>query len=154
MCDLTRKSKHDKIKGWKVVAEKDGKYYSLAMGFRYQSGKPVPVVKRQRVLCVSFDPNMLEHEGAYREQMLGRTAIFFSKTGAEVLAFNILGNELANEFRGPSAKLLYPGQTRSTGKDKYNVDVVFAEVSGDVMEGTYASYKVAAGRKITFLEED
>jgi len=136
MCNLTTSTKR-KLKGYKVVAKKwrGKRYYSIAMGFKYPLDGHVPVVRKQRRICSDFMSDItLENSGPYREEMIGRTAIFLNYEDAYRIA------------------------QRTDAKSGYRLIVVQSEVSEDVMTGTYlthviANCKVAAGRHIRFIKE-
>lgn len=99
MCDLTEKAGEGPFKGWKIVAEKEGKYYSVAMGFCYDDHEIIPVVRKQRCLAEYFSSIILT-SGAFRPLMEGRSAIFESKERAlELLPDDIYLNVVVEGFK-------------------------------------------------------
>ena len=133
MCKLTEDYKESEFIGYKVVAMKDGKHYSPAMGFCYDDyPERIPIITRQVNLTHHF-VNYILREDCFRDNMLGRTAAFRS----EMTAF-----ELAEEIK------------IDTGNSPYKFVVKKVRLSVDLMEGTYGFSRVVAGRKIEFLEEE
>ena len=134
MCDNLKPTKRRKVRGFKVVIEDGGEYYSPAMGIKYVSGEPVTIPKVQRRMSGNFNDEILNPNAlsGYREEMVGRTAVFVSRSRAEMFA------------RSLSIVLLRPLTTRAK--------VVSATVTGDLLEGSYEG-KVFAGRVITFEKE-
>jgi len=134
MCDLLYSSTKEKIKGYKIVAKKlKGKrYYSIAMGFKYPLDGHVPVARKQRLIYLDFTNNIISKTSlSYKENMVGRTAIFRNLTEA-----------LERYFFWVCCV-----------KEGYKLAIVRSEVSIDVMEGNYGSREVAAGRHIRFIKE-
>ena len=139
MCELKTVVEDQKeITGWKIVAEKDGKNYSLAMGFCYDDYDYVPIVKKQERLVHHFNDCILDETGGFgfRKDMVGRTAIYLDETDCYFLLGDI--------------------KFGSVDPD-YEIKMKKAKVSVDLMIGTYGAEengeKVVAGRKIEFLEE-
>ena len=146
MCELTKKSRAKSKTGWKVVAVKDGEYYSPAMGCKYPKNGTVTMVKHQNRLTEAFRADILE-EGqlggwdstsrisGFRKEMVGRTSIFPRKADAEKLRKQCL------------SKASYPGE------GKLEFEIRKAKISEDILLGVYyAGRSVAAGRRIEFLE--
>lgn len=138
MCNLTNISKKKVAMGWKVVAvnEKDGKNYSLAMGFCYNDHDKIPVVKEQKRIGKHFRSDILDPidwRSVFRSDMQGRTAIFTSSGAAA---------ELASRIR------------RVYG---YRVVVKLATIEDGLMDGSYyldgylQHQEVIAGRKLKFI---
>lgn len=132
MCQLgTEMNEVESQKGYKVVAMKDGKYYSLAMGFCYNDHELMPKALIQNRLTAHFNDSILNiYAGwGYREHMVGRTAIFLRYENAHYLA------ELLKYTMFDPA---------------YDIAIVEATVSVDLMGGFYESQRVVAGRRIEF----
>ena len=140
MCELFRVSTKEKIEGYKIVVKKlkGERYFSPAMGFKYPLDGHVPVVRKQRRICSDFIGDIVSKiSGPYREEMVGRTAIFLNPNDALEVA------------------------RRNDIKEGYRLVVVRVEVSEDVMLGTYLTglisisknCEVAAGRHIRFIKE-
>ena len=138
MCERLSISTREKIEGYKIVAKKlKGKrYFSIAMGFKYPLDGHVPITKKQNPISSEFITNIISKDClAYRDHMVGRTAVF--------LDFN----EAYGELRS----------LRGGIKEGYKLIIIRSEVSIDVMEGFYnsnlATCQIAAGRRIRFIEE-
>jgi len=143
MCKLTKRlKKGEKRVGYKVclMHEEIGEFYSVAMGFRYRSGKKVPTPKRQIRICTFFnkDLHIEDYAAGYASDMVGRTAVFSNRCCAENKA-GIIDRDVFKEW----TKI----------EDGYKICVVMAEVSCSVMRGFYGSSQVYAGRIITFLPD-
>ena len=139
MCDLKTVFSGEKIEGYKVVAKKlkGKKYFSIAMGFKYPLDEHVPVVRKQRKICATFINIISKSSVAYSKGMIGRTAIF--------LSFN-------------DAHKVHQHFMRKGVERGYKLVIVTAEVSEDIMVGSYfianvMHCRVAAGRHIHFIEE-
>ena len=135
MCDLLRVSTEEKIEGYKLVAKKlKGKrYFSLAMGFKYPRDGHIPIVKKQRRISSGFKSDIIsERSVAYRRDMIGRTAIYIHRAAAR------------EDYYYVKERVMEKG---------YEVVMVRAEITGDIMEGLYAGCKVTAGRHIRFMGE-
>lgn len=135
MCNLRRSLESKSFTGSKVVAvrKSDGKYYSVAMGFRYRKNGRVPVVKTQRRISHHFADTILLKDGwdGYTPKMEGRTAVF--------------------KYRGDAVKLLQ-SMLMEKKSSLYRLEVKKAKVSNDLIDGTYGIDPVIAGRRIEFLE--
>lgn len=129
MCNLLNKSEAESITGYKVVAEIDGKNYSIAMGFCYDDHEEIPVVEEQKCLGY-FNEDILYDAFAFSKDMKGRTAIFLNYLSALELAMNIAHHHSMKGIR---------------------VVLKIARISKDIMLGEYGPHQVAAGRKIEFL---
>jgi hypothetical protein len=143
MCNLTTHLAFESATGWKVVAVKGGKKYSIAMGFCYDDlpdGK-VPIVKEQNRIGGYFDPFILSH-GNQRE-MEGRTAIFYWWEDA-VRFMEGMGGFLNY---GRYGFLNFNHTPQDLG---YSVEVHKAIVSIGLMAGNYRKWAVIAGRRIKF----
>ena len=137
MCNLTKKIKSKSMKGYKIVAEKDGKNYSLAMGFCYEKLERIPKVNVQKRITRFFAPQILESPlTGYVEDMVGRTAIFTRKKDAV-------------EFFDSFTKYL---KSYNYFDFPFKFALKRAVVSEDLMSGSYGISRVVAGRKIEILE--
>lgn len=138
MCELVKKNlKYKEFTGYKIVAKhiKNGKYYSIAMGFRYPKNGPVPIPKKQKRIVISFNEHILDksaHDG-FRKNMVGRTAVYVTS--------GIAKNALHH----------YKIEQNNTTIFKYII--VKATIYNDLMEGKYGSHIVVAGKSIKFKEE-
>jgi len=134
MCQLIRKLKEAQY-GYKVVAEKDGKYYSPATGIRYHSGKKVKIPKKQLRISTYFSPNILNpnpiFNGGFSKRMKGRTSILVVEEEAWILAETI-----SYEVR-----------------KGYRIIVVHVRVRKNVMGGFYGLKEIYAGEIIDFIEK-
>lgn len=141
MCNLLCKTDKDEVKVYKVVAKhkKTGEYYSIAMGFKYVKGEPIPHIKKQKQIGDYFVNNITnEYSRAFEEAMIGRTAGFIDINSAIELCLSI--------------------KRYNTNQEKYDFVVTECLLSGDIMEGRYTIpcitiAKVYAGRKIKFIAE-
>jgi len=135
MCDLRTVYFKEEVKGYKVVVRKiKGKrYFSAAMGFKYPLDGHIPVVRIQRLISSGFKDDILSSfSRALRKDMIGRTAIFPHFADAR------------SEYRYLQGRNI---------KEGYKVVIVLVSLSVDMMEGTYSSRRVIAGRHIRFIEE-
>ena len=135
MCDLSKFSARETIRGFKIVARKlKGKrYFSVAMGFKYPLDGHIPVVKKQRRISSRFLSNIIsELSSAYRKNMIGRTAIYINLA------------DLREDYN------LVKGCDTEKG---YEVVITRVEITRDIMLGSYTGARVAAGRHISFIEE-
>lgn len=80
MCELTKRLGTEPREVYKVVAFKDGKIYSCAMGFEYKVGK-VPIVDKQRKIQGNF-ATIKKGRGCFRKNLQGRTAGFLTEQTA------------------------------------------------------------------------
>jgi len=140
MCNLLRVATKEKIKGYKIVAKKlKGKrYFSIAIGFKYPLDGHIPIARKQQRISLRFVKDIISKDSAlHKEDMVGRTTIYLDASDAY--------QEIQH--------------LRSRGiKAGYRLVIVWAEVSIDLMEGTYGSSDsvdrdVVAGRHIRFIEE-
>lgn len=133
MCYLTTVSKKKSATGYKMVAERKGKRYSLAMGFCYDDYDRIPIIREQKKIGLYFNDHILTLPMVFQSRMEGRTAIFINKEDA------------ITRFRRFKAEGCKPG---------FSIKLYKAVVSIDLMEGYYNDdYPVIAGRKIKFIEE-
>lgn len=136
MCVLDKPIKSKSKSGYKVVAIKNGKYYSIAMGFCYNQYEKIPVVAHQASLTY-FTTNILTNSYCYVSAMQGRTTIFKNKGGAIRLYEAIMtdmdycGNQVSNI-------------------NSYEITIVEATVTDELWEGTYGTSVIYAGRRISF----
>lgn len=79
--------KADIAEGWKVIGVKDGKYFSVCMGFEYSFS--IPIVNIQKKLAGYFFDNVLTNKDLFIPKMLGRTGVFLNKEDAERLVKKI-----------------------------------------------------------------
>lgn len=109
-----------------------GRYYSIAMGFKYPklAGK-VPKVRVQHRLAFFISTILNKKCPAYSHQMAGRTAGFIYRADAECLA---------NKIR------------RHYPTNVYKMIVVKAKLTDELMSGTYNGSPVVAGKHIKWLE--
>ena len=139
MCDLTKSLKKKNFKGYKVVAEgKDGKNYSVAMGFCYDDFDQIPGISKQKRISNFFNNNILSSRGyGFSQKMVGRTAVFVNAHDAADLVRRI--NEESRYIKPEFCKK--------------RIKVKQATVSRAMMSGEYENREVVAGRKIKIGEE-
>jgi len=130
MCNNLKPYIGKKVSGYKVVAEKNGRYYSPAMGIRYHNGKLVKIPKKQNRITTNFNKDILTNKNSgYRPLMVGRTAIFIRQDNAE-------------SARDCMKRFIREG---------YTAKVVPATVLDDLLIGDYGyNIPVVAGKRITF----
>ncbi len=133
MCKLEEYLNNEKERyGYKVVAKKGNKYYSLAMGFCYNDHKNIPEIKVQKRLSTQFSDDILKHNSyGFEPNMIGRTAIFQYLYDARKV------------YREACCYV----------RDGYEVVIVLAVVSVDLMSGSYGIDRVIGGKKIKFYGE-
>ena len=134
MCNLIKKYVDSKtFTGYKIVCvDKNGDYFSPAMGCKYPKRGMVPIVFIQKRLNKSFNEHILERDlFGYRKKMIGRTAVFEIKSAA---LFE------AQEY---SQKII----------PNYEIKIVKMTISKDLLIGTYGYDKVIAGKYICSIEE-
>lgn len=134
MCYLTENLEQESFDGYKVVAEKDKKNYSLAMGFCYDSYNEVPIVEKQKRISYYYNGEILEDSlSGYSDLMKGRTAVFVNLQKARDYAKNL---------------------SYESFDENFSLKIKKATVSKDLMGGKvtkrFNSPEVVAGRKIVF----
>lgn len=136
MCKLSHHSEKKSVFGYKVVAIKtfgEMKFYSPATGVQYINNKPIDTPTYPASITDYFHKCFLaEDDPSFSRNMIGRTAVFLDEYHAETLAKGVLA------YISPNWRIL----------------VEPAIVYEDVMFGSYAFNKVAAGRKIYFPSLD
>jgi hypothetical protein len=138
MCNLTTYLEEESATGWKVVAVKGGKKYSIAMGFCYDDlpGGKVPIVETQEPIGGYFDSIILDYSNNY--EMQGRTAVF-------------CWWEDAIRFMERMRHFFEKHHAFSTPQDfGYEVEIHKAIVSVGLMAGNSRTWSVVAGRRIRF----
>ncbi len=135
MCRHLKASRKKSAIIFKIVAKKsnDTRYYSIAMGFMYpkKAGR-IPKVKVQHRIGTYFDENILRKRSrAYADRMESRTAGFVNKKDADHTV---------------------SGMTHYDSVHGYDVLVVKARLTNELMSGRYGDHPVIAGRHIEFLE--
>ncbi len=133
MCNDLRRSKRKSAIVFKIVAksEKDMRYYSLAMGFKYpkKAGK-IPKINVQHRIAHYFSENILNKESiAYEKQMIGRTAGFVKEEDAK-----------------------YRVSVMEQNVHKLDIIILKAKLTEGLMLGDYGHAPVIAGKHIEFLE--
>lgn len=131
MCTDLRPVDLESIGVWKIVAEKDGEYYSPATGVKYPKKGAVPVPKKAHPLVNVFNEYFLVNPiCGFHPNMAGRTAAFLERYNAESI------------WRGWVNRCLLG----------YTLLIKRARVSQELMIGKYANATVYAGKYIEFLE--
>ena len=137
MCNITEKYKEEEVMGYKVVAKhkKTGKYYSLAFGFEYK--QPVHTFGKRKIqnrISYNFNNYILDKygSGGFREKMIGRTAVFVRRCDARI-------QKSCWDF--------------SAINESYKRCIVKVKLTNGLMEGTYGSTFVVAGRTMEILKE-
>ncbi len=118
---------------FKVVGKKPKgtRYYSIAMGFMYpKKAGNIRKVKVQRRVGTYFDDNIL-HSGAHEDSMEGRTAGFVNRKDADHMVSEMKHYDFVSG---------------------YDVFVVEAKLTDELMSGKYGDAPVIAGRHIEWLE--
>lgn len=132
MCYFPETSEHVKsFTGYKIVAKRGNRYFSIAMGFEYVNNADIPVVKREneRHLSGGFSSNLLTNH--FVNEMQGRTSVFENL------------QECSGEYRHFNSFRKVRG---------YKLVIVKAKVL-DAISGLYVSSKIWAGKRIVILEE-
>lgn len=126
MCKLDRYLQEEKVCVYKIAWRENGNYYSPATGVRYLRGKmPIPEVQRSYIWI--YDQRILDPKGAaFVPEMVGRTA------GFKFMADAIY--ELKSLAEGPKAKKC--------------LTLLKMTLSDSLMEGTYGSSLIIAGKNI------
>jgi hypothetical protein len=168
MCKLDMKYGEKEFVGYKVVVDKDGRFFSPAMGCQYPLKGKVPIVKKQNRLCLHFRPNILTYAKA--KFMYGRTAAFKSLISAESLQKELIDEEIRRlNFGTEDDKerqiLNFGNDEENFGnaeekiqlaiqKLKMQIRVVKVKLTSDLMLGEYGHFTtVVAGKHIEFLEK-
>lgn len=119
---------------YKIVAKKTRgtRYYSIAMGFMYpkKAGR-IPKIKVQHRIGEYFSRYILDEEAGegYVDKMVGKTAGFINREVAEKRAEWV----------------------RVMIKD-YDILLIKAKLSDDLMSGIYGTAAIIAGKHIEFLD--
>ena len=133
MCNLNGTIENKEFYGYKLVAKKDGQYYSLAFGFPYSLRTTFGRVKSQNRISYYFNRQITEakHFG-WRKRMIGRSAAYINRTHARMMKKKL--------------KTYYI-------KAGYSIVMVRVKVSGDCMQGTYNGFNVVAGNVLEIIKE-
>jgi hypothetical protein len=133
MCNRLEITRKKQATVWKIIAEKDGDYYSPAIGCKYPKNGDITIAIKQQCLSDLFCDDILDEEsGAFNKKMIGRTAGFKYKCDAESEYWILLTSKI---HRG------------------YKISVKKAVLTKGIMEGVYGFHKpVYAGKHIEFLE--
>lgn len=154
MCKLNEKYEKEGFIGWKVVIDKDGNFFSPAMGCQYPMKGKVPIVRKQKSLCNYFIPNILGV--AKSKGMYGRTAAFVTDHGAINLRRNLINAELS-DFKWSLKVSDIQGKTKSEEFSKAlekKIRIVKVKLTQDLMRGEYGTFvDVVAGKHIEFLDK-
>lgn len=132
MCKLTKNIKKKSVVGYKLVIKnkETGKYFSAAMGCKYEEDEDIPKVETQQPIGCFWADNILVWN--FKKNMTGRTSCFkYLKDIKRALSLDNCINVRNFIFV-----------------------LVKVQVSKDLMEGEYNTYwPVYAGRRIKFLKE-
>ena len=142
MCELNKELNKDKVTGYKVVAKRNGEYYSLALGFKYKQpthtfGKRT----KQKRITQYFVGDLLRF--GFKECLVGRTAAFTRLQDARLLKRRVKLNQ------------------KDEGT-KENIVVVKVKLTERLMKGNYRVSKgafvrvwcpVVAGHTMEILRE-
>lgn len=157
MCEQFKKTKRRKVVGYKLVAKKGKRYYSLLTGNAYPKNGKVPIWASQtkaimqnsfwhpvlpgnKRLLNRWIDGLVSRSSAFSNEMVGRSAVFFDERSA----FSFL--------RDVNKILEDPDYSRSIKKG-YKVIIVKAEVEEKLLEARYRNATVFAGKKLTILNE-
>jgi len=144
MCNLYKALNKDKVTGYKVVAKRKGKYYSLAMGFQYKQpehnfGKRLV----QRPITSHFSTLILkERLGLFKKEMVGKTAAFTNLKEAKTLRCSVNKSQRNNVI-------------------KEEIVIIKVELTNDLMQGnctmsrgyTLRVVNVVAGHTMKVIKE-
>jgi len=138
MCNNLRQLDAMEVTGYKVVLEKNGRYYSPAMGIRYHDGELVKIPKKQSRLAKYFNKYILtDFSHGFRSDMVGRTSAFASFGSADTFVrIGIRPNEI---------------------REGFNLVIRKVALSDSLMVGDYGegfmgiARRVYAGRRVRFL---
>jgi len=136
MCNNLTLSNLTSFSGFKVVAKKNNNYYSIAIGFKYQSGKKMFKRKKQKVIAY-FGNDILRANfsgyGGFRKEMVGRTSVFKNRKTAINLA-----------------KLI---KRHLDYSKNFDIVIIKATIKGKLYEGTYHDDTVFAGETLIIDKE-
>ena len=135
MCTLIHKYRDLKtFTGYKVVMiDKNGDFFSAAMGFKYPLRGKVPIPIKQKKLSNVFNNSILSSSSyGFNHEMINRTTVFKLKIDADNLCSDICALRINN---------------------KYRAIVVKMTISKDLMSGLYDRVKVIAGKYICSINE-
>ena len=118
------------VTGYKIVAEKDGRYYSPATGIEYKEG-PVEIPKEQNKIVRIFNDLIQPGEYSYESNMIGKTAMFKELSPAE-------------ERKCRWVYDITPG---------YVLSVVEMSLTGDLFTGEYSGELVYLGTVIKAIRK-
>ena len=130
MCTFYRKSKEESFIGYKIVVKIGDEYFSPATGIKYEDGRPIPEIESGSPLVSCYLDVLDEDTMAYNPEMIGRTAAFLRLKSAML-----------------EKEDLEPYLTVGS------LCVLKVKISDDVLEGSYGTYSVVAGRIMEFIEE-
>jgi len=132
MCKNLRSTTLKSVEVWKIVAEKNGKYYSVAIGFKYPKKGKVPIPKEQHRIGELFNTEILiDHNAGYSTEMVGKTTGFVEYAAATYLHYNLSNSGI---------------------KEGYTLAIKNVYLSGEIMVGKYGRSVVYAGSYTKFLE--
>lgn len=143
MCYLTEKTKFKSRTGYKVLAEKNGKFYSTFTGQELKVGKvPLPPKHGKRLSNEfwnrSIDSELFRELPFYRSDFVGKTSIFTNKKSCKHLYSIMKREEKIN--------------------DKFNLVMVKMVISENIHKGYFIegflgdSHNVFAGENINSIE--
>ena len=136
MCDLTRMLLQTEAIVYKLAAIHRGRYYSVAMGFRYPVKGKVPIPKKQERITSNWMSNILQ-SSLFRESMVGRTAGYIELGDAKRALARIQDGFFDHHW-----------------EDKYTIVIVKVCLKQGLMVGTYYDHgNVIAGKYIESMKE-
>ena len=133
MCTFNRTPTESSFVAYKIVIKIGDEYFSPATGMKYpMDNKPIPIIKERKILVDYFANVMDENSPAYNPCMVGRTSAFLSLEAAQ----------LEKEEMEKSIK-----------DTTYKLRILKVRISNDLLEGTYGSFYIVAGRVMETIGE-
>jgi len=140
MCTIIKKLELETISGYKIVAHKDGSFYSTFTSQKYEIGKPIKgITNSSRTMsdfwtsAINLKLAKIKKQPFFKKMFVHKTAVFHDRD----IAFN-MGEKIAHALH-----TLY--------KD-YDIVLVKMTLTGDIYSGEYEYADVYAGTLIKKIE--
>jgi len=140
MCEIIKKLRRKSVSGYKIVAHKDGSFYSTFTGQKYEIGKPIEGITDNSRTMSDYWTSAINHKLAeiklfpfFNKWFVHKTAVFLDRE----VAF-IMGEEITHALH-----TLY---------NKYDIVLVKMTLTGDIYSGEYDYVNVYAGTQIKAIE--
>jgi len=142
MCQIIKKLELEAISGYKIVAHKDGSFYSTFTGQKYELNKPIEGIKRRSLRMSGhwtafldlIKTRNVESYGFFNPDFKNKTSVSLSYKAIKTLGHDINDN-LFQENK------------------KYDIVLVEMTLGGDIYKGYYKSIpNIYAGTLITKIE--